>query len=136
VLELTLSRGADLALEFSGQPEAFQTGLDVLRAGGRFVLAGATFPSVPAPMPVEHITRRMLHIVGEYNYGPEDLDAALEFLARSHARSPFETPVARTFPLEAVNDAFAYAEEERPPRVALRPQSRAETHSMNPSAIL
>lgn len=120
MLELTQGRGADLALEFSGHPEAFQTGLAVLRAGGRLVLAGATFPSAPAPTAVEQIVRRMLHIVGVYNYRPEDLETALSFLARSHAHFPFEALVGRTFPLEAVNDAFAYAEQERPPRVAVR----------------
>jgi alcohol dehydrogenase len=121
VLELTQGRGADLALEFSGQPEAFRNGLDVLRAGGRFVLAGATFPGAPAPTPVEQIVRQMLRIVGVYNYRPEDLDAALEFLARNHTRFPFADLVERTFSLDAVSDAFAYAEQERPPRVAVRP---------------
>jgi len=71
-----------------------------------------------------HARYRLNHatlIAGVYNYRPEDLETALSFLARSHARFPFETLVGRTFPLEAVNDAFAYAEQDRPPRVAVRP---------------
>lgn len=121
VLELTAGRGADIGVELSGYPEAIESGIRLLRVGGRFVMAGATFPSRPVQLLGEQIVRRMLQIVGVYNYLPEDLDAALAFLAKTCGDYPFEDLVGKTFPLDDVNEAFACAEQERPPRVAVRP---------------
>lgn len=121
VRELTDGRGADIALELSGIPDAVELGVDLLRFGGRFVLAGATFPSRPSQLAAEQIVRRMLQIVGVYNYNPEDLEAALAFLSQAQGRFPFERLVQQTFPLSDVNAAFEFAERERPPRVAVTP---------------
>ena len=45
VRDATHGRGVDLALELSGSPDAIEAGLPLLRIGGRYVLAGAVFPS-------------------------------------------------------------------------------------------
>jgi alcohol dehydrogenase len=118
---LTDGRGADIGIELSGIPAAVELGVDLLRFGGRFVLAGATFPSRPSQLAAEQIVRRMLHIVGVYNYNPEDLETALAFLSRAQGRFPFEQLVRQTFSLGDVNAAFEFAERERPPRVAIVP---------------
>jgi putative phosphonate catabolism associated alcohol dehydrogenase len=117
--DLTQGRGADLALEFSGYPEAMELGLRLLREGGRFVMAGATFPARPLNWAGEFLVRRLLEVVGVYNYQPEDLGTALDFLAGCAGRFPFAELVARSFPLADVNAAFDYAQHERPPRVAV-----------------
>jgi alcohol dehydrogenase len=119
--ELTGGRGADLALEFSGDPGAMEAGIALLRPGGRLVLAGATYPARPLALSGEEVVRRLLQIIGVYNYEPEDLGSALRFLAGLHQRRPFARLVGRTFSLQDVNAAFAYATKERPPRVALIP---------------
>jgi len=67
----------------------------------------------------EHMVRRMLRITGVYNYRPEDLGRALEFLAATSY--PFASLIGGRFPLTAINSAIAYAEKERPPRVAIYP---------------
>jgi alcohol dehydrogenase len=121
VRDLTDGRGADLGIELSGFPDAVELGVELLRFGGRFVLAGATFPSRPLQLAAEQIVRRMLHIVGVYNYNPEDLETALAFLSQAQDRYPFEQLVCRTFSLADVNAAFDFAERERPPRVAVIP---------------
>jgi alcohol dehydrogenase len=121
VLELTDGRGADVGIDLSGIPDAIELGLGLLRFGGRFVLAGATFPSRPVELFAEQVVRRMLHIIGVYNYNPEDLETALEFLSRVQDRFSFEQLVGKSFSLGDVNAAFEFAERERPPRVAVVP---------------
>jgi len=110
---------ADLALDFAGTPEAAEQALGLLRPGGHLILAGAVFPSRPMSLSGEHMVRRMLRITGVYNYRPEDLGRALEFLAATSY--PFASLIGGRFPLTAINSAIAYAEKERPPRVAIYP---------------
>jgi threonine dehydrogenase-like Zn-dependent dehydrogenase len=121
VLDLTQGRGADVSIELSGYPEAIESGLQLLRMGGRSIIAGATFPSRPVQLSGEQLVRRLLRMIGVYNYEPEDLERALEFLAGSQGRYPFEQLVGESFSLEQVNAAFEYAEQQRPPRVAIIP---------------
>ncbi|MBL8891808.1 MAG: zinc-binding dehydrogenase [Planctomycetaceae bacterium] len=121
VLARTQGRGADVSIELSGYPEAIELGLGLLRFGGRMVMAGATFPSRPVQWPAEQIVRRLLQIVGVYNYNPEDLEAGLEFLSKAQGRFPFEELVGKSFSLDQINAAFAFAREQRPPRVAVLP---------------
>jgi len=121
VKELSAGRGADAGLEFAGYPESIELGVRLLRMGGRFVMAGATFPSRPAQIDAEQIVRRMLRITGVYNYAPEDLETALVFLAAVIDRYPFQDLVGASYPLAEVNAAVAFAESQRPPRVALIP---------------
>jgi alcohol dehydrogenase len=112
---------ADAALELSGHAESVELGLSLLRPGGRLTLAGSTFPDRPAQLSAEQIVRRLIRISGVYNYAPADLDDALVFLDRAAGRFPFAGLVAAAFPLRDVNQAIAFAEAERPPRVALIP---------------
>jgi alcohol dehydrogenase len=121
VLPLTGGRGADAVFEFSGIPDAFEATWQLLRFGGRMVMAGATFPARPVRIPAEQVVRRMLRISGVHNYAPQDLAEALSFLATQSHRFPFLSLVGRVFPLSHIQDALEYAEAHRPPRVALRP---------------
>jgi putative phosphonate catabolism associated alcohol dehydrogenase len=121
IFTLTHGRGADVALDFAGHPQALELGIELLRAGGRFVVAGATFPARPVQWSGEMLVKRLLQVIGVYNYAPEDLGRALEFLAAVQQRFPFAGLVAKTFSLQEVNEAFEYAERQRPPRVAVVP---------------
>jgi alcohol dehydrogenase len=121
IKNLSAGRGADAGLEFAGYPESIELGVSLLRMGGRFVMAGATFPSRPVQLLAEQLVRRMIRITGVYNYIPEDLETALAFLAKVVDLYPFEELVGAKFPLREVNAAIAFAESERPPRVALIP---------------
>jgi alcohol dehydrogenase len=115
----TVGRGADAALELSGAPSACAASLSALRIGGTAVWVGTVSPTEPVPVSPEVFVRRCLTLTGVHNYAPADLLAAVAFLEAHHARYPFAELVSRTFPLSAVNDALAFAEAEKPVRVAV-----------------
>jgi alcohol dehydrogenase len=121
VLERTHDRGADVSIELSGYPEAIELGLNLLRFGGRMVLAGSTFPARAVQLSGEQVVRRLLQIFGVYNYNPEDLEAGLEFLSKAQSRFPFAELVGKSFSLDDINAAFTFARDQRPPRVAVLP---------------
>jgi alcohol dehydrogenase len=110
---------ADVVVEFAGVPESVELGPTLLRPGGQFVMAGSVFPTRPVAFQAEQIVRRMIRIAGVHNYAPRDLATALAFLDRNARRYPFAEMVERSFPLEQVNEAFEFAETNRPLRVAL-----------------
>ncbi len=118
---LTAGRGADAVLELSGSPAAAADGLDVLRPGGVAVWAGAVLPTAPVAVSPERVVRGCLTVAGVHNYAPADLRTSVAFLAAHHVRFPFAGLVTRTFPLDAVEDAFRHAERDRPVRVGVRP---------------
>jgi alcohol dehydrogenase len=118
---LTAGRGAEFVLEFTGVPEAMETGFELLRFGGRFVMAGATFPSRAMALDAEQLVRRMIRVQGVYNYEPQDLKAALAFLSAAIERYPFTELIGRSYRLADIEEAFDYAEKAKPPRVALLP---------------
>ncbi len=119
VKSLTGGRGADLALELSGSAEASRAALNVLRTGGTAVWVGAVSPTEPVAVFPEAVVRHCLTLTGVHNYAPPDLAAAVAFLAANHTRYPFAELVPKAFPLSAVNEAFKFAEAERPVRVAV-----------------
>ena len=121
VQEVTAGRGVDLALELSGASGAVETGLELLRIGGRYVLIGAVFPAPPVPVSAESVVRRWLSIHGVHNYTPTDLADALDFLVRNHDRFPLAELVTDTFTLEESAAAFQHALASRALRVAVLP---------------
>jgi len=122
VEQITDGRGVDLAAELSGAPDAVEAGLDLLRIGGTYVLVGSVFPAPPVPLSAESVVRRLLSIHGVHNYTPQDLAAALEFLAGSHGDFPFADLVGAQFPLSEAAAAFRHAIEAKPFRVAVKPE--------------
>ena len=93
----TSTRGVDIAIDMSGAASAMETGIELLRIGGRYVWVGAVFPGRPVSISAETVVRKLLCIQGVHNYTPEDLGSALQFLKDNHARFPFEQLVAETF---------------------------------------
>lgn len=119
--QMTAGRGVDAVLEVSGSPDATELGLNLLRIGGRMILVGAVFPGRALQVDAEQVVRRLLRIEGLHNYRPDDLAAALEFLAATWKRYPFEELVSMTFPLQDAQAAFEHAVATKPFRVAVIP---------------
>ncbi len=122
----TSARGVDIAIDMSGSAAAMETGIELLRIGGRYVWVGAVFPGRPVSISAETVVRKLLCIQGVHNYTPEDLGSALQFLKANHARFPFEQLVAETFALEDAAAAFSRASQSGVLRVAVSPLGTAE----------
>jgi alcohol dehydrogenase len=121
VEEVTRGRGVDVALELSGSADAIETGVNLLRIGGRYIWAGAVFSDRPLVLSAETVVRRLLTIRGVHNYTPSDLEKAVEFLAKNHQRYPFDELVPASFSLSEADRAFRHAIDSRELRVAVIP---------------
>lgn len=121
VAPTTGGHGFDVVLEISGSPAAFASGWEALRLGGTMVLVGSVFPAPPVEIALEQVVRRNITLKGVHNYAPEDLLAAVEFLAENHARFPFAGLVGPWVPLEEVSRAFDIGRDPGSIRVGVGP---------------
>ncbi|MFP6765838.1 MAG: alcohol dehydrogenase catalytic domain-containing protein [Planctomycetaceae bacterium] len=121
ITERTHGRGVDLVLEMTGATDAAESGIELLRTGGRLILVGAVFPGRSLELSAEQAVRRLLRIEGVHNYRPDDLQTAISFLAAAPADSPAGNLVEQEFRLTEVNQAFQSALENSPLRVSVRP---------------
>jgi len=119
VRKATGKYGVDVALEFSGSPDAFISGLSSLRIGGIYTLVGGVFPTPPTPIQMEDIIRRQLTIRGVHNYRPEDLQTALHFLEMT-SQLPFDRLVTDWTPLADAERAFQRAKDSAVFRIGIR----------------
>ena len=111
----------DAVFEMSGAVDPTRFALSQVRVGGTLVLAGSVLPTPPIELHPEEVVRRCLRIVGVHNYTPADLVTAVRFMAENHQRFPFAEMVSKVFPLSQADEAFAFAEREKPIRVGVRP---------------
>ncbi|RLE63738.1 MAG: alcohol dehydrogenase [Thermoprotei archaeon] len=119
-LEVSEDRGADVIIEVSGAAEVVVQGVEALRIGGRYLIAGLTKPS-PLGLDGNSITRKYMTIKGIHNYGPEHLEKALRFLEENSAKYPFKDLVGAVFPLDKINEAIEAASSGHYIRVGVKP---------------
>lgn len=113
--------GFDCVFEMSGHPLAVETAVGAAGIGGQVVLVGSVSPSPAVPFDPESLVRRLVSIRGVHNYRPDDLVAAVDFLAGHHHRYPFAKMIGATFDLDDIATAFEHAAAHRPLRVAVIP---------------
>lgn len=101
--------GVDAVIEVAGDSSVVPEGIELLRAGGLYLLAGMVHPETPLQLTGEQIVRKCLTLQGVHNYGPCHLDRALEFLERTAGRYPYETLVSPPFKLEDLEAALETA---------------------------
>ena len=106
VKELTGGWGADVVAELVGYPRVIPEGVDMLGNGGRYLEIGnvsplATFEFDPSALVINNKS-----ILGISLYNASALKKALDFLSRAKDRYPFERILARSYPLEEINEAF------------------------------
>ena len=128
---LSLNRGVDIALEFSGSNGGVVDAIESVRTGGCVLLVGSVFPSDDIAISPESIVRRMITLRGLHNYGPNDLADSLRFLQRTHSRIPFESLIGPTFSLDQVTEAFTYATNNKPIRVCVRPGTARDASELD-----
>jgi putative phosphonate catabolism associated alcohol dehydrogenase len=113
--------GVDAAIEVCGVASALNVGMQALRMGGRYVIAGMVVPGVELPVQAHEVLRRCLTIRGIHNYRPEHLGQALEFLERFGERYPYGELVGAEFALREINEAMKVAASGRFVRVGVAP---------------
>jgi len=104
VRAVTGGRGADIVMEFTGHPQAFNEGLDLIRRGGRYVVVGQLGSGTTTFRPSLIVTKQ-LRILGSISGRAKSYWKALEFIA-AHREIPFELMVSNRYPLDEINRAL------------------------------
>ena len=113
--------GADVVIEVCGQAEAIRSGIDWLRIGGRYVIAGVVNPASMVTLDANLILRKYLTLTGVHNYHPRHLVQALEFIMANRTRYAFGELVDGRYALAEVGQAMADAASHRVLRAAIIP---------------
>lgn len=121
VRALALPDGVDVVIEVCGVPAAVQSGVDMLRIGGRYVLAGMVNPESYVTVDANTLVRRWITLRGIHNYHPRHLIQALDFVMANRGRFPFRELVDSKFRLEELDTAFKKAAECSVLRAAIVP---------------
>jgi D-arabinose 1-dehydrogenase-like Zn-dependent alcohol dehydrogenase len=110
VREWTGGTGADVCVEVAGVPAVVQEGLEMLRAGGRYLMMGNIVPGAVAEIVPHDAVRSPKQLLGVLSYDAWVIPRALDWLVRARPRYPLDRLVARTYPLEETTLAFQEAD--------------------------
>jgi putative phosphonate catabolism associated alcohol dehydrogenase len=128
-LQRALARGAvpysanelvDVAFDCTGDPLAIAAQHEQLDVGGVQILLGSVLPSAAFTTPPERFVRGLLTLRGVHNYAPQDLLAAVDWLAANPEL--FVDALGPTFPLEHFAAALAASAAPDVLRVFLTPE--------------
>lgn len=103
--------GADLAYEASGNPEAFNQGVSLLRNRGFYLVPGQYSSSGTISFSPEVITFKALQILGSSQYSIGDVKNYVRLLVEHPQVHEKIAAIATTFPVEQVNEAIQAAKE-------------------------
>jgi threonine dehydrogenase-like Zn-dependent dehydrogenase len=100
VQALTGGRGADVGMEVTGVPEAFNEGVTgLVRRGGRYLVMGNLSPGFTIPFDPGLLTRRSVMVMAVDRYEARYLHKALRFLEGEGRVYPFERLLDADFQL-------------------------------------
>jgi putative phosphonate catabolism associated alcohol dehydrogenase len=116
-----IERGADVVIEVCGDPAVLVSGLDILRIGGRYVLAGRVSPGARVDFDANLIVRKLITMTGVHNYHPRHLVQARDFVVAQRTHYPFSELVDGIYTLTEVDRAMADAAACRVLRAAIVP---------------
>ena len=111
----------DIIMDYSGVASAIESAIPFSQLGCQIVLVGSVLPSPDIEIDPEFVVRNLISLHGVHNYTPVDLERAIEFLELHGSSFPFGSLVAKSFPLEKINEAIDYALDHKPIRVMIRP---------------
>jgi putative phosphonate catabolism associated alcohol dehydrogenase len=113
--------GADAVVEVCGIPDVIPQGLQMLRIGGRYVIAGLVNPDANVTIDANMLVKRWITMRGVHNYHPRHLLQALDFVMANRDRFPFREIVDAKFALSDLDAAFKKAAERTVLRAAIVP---------------
>jgi alcohol dehydrogenase len=118
---LCLPEGADAVIEVCGVPEALTLGLEMVRVGGTYVIAGLVSPGANVTLDANRFVKKMITLKGVHNYHPRHLIEALDFVMQNKAIFPFSKLVDGQYSLDDVTQAMSDASSQRVLRAAIVP---------------
>jgi putative phosphonate catabolism associated alcohol dehydrogenase len=126
VRERTNGLGADLAIEVAGRASVIETGVALLRTGGRYLIQGAVYPGDPLSVDSHDIVTKCLTVYGLHNYEPKHLWMALNLVLNTQETYPFSELTGPRFELtaEGVESAMLALEQRKGIRPIVSHQSR------------
>ncbi len=111
VRALTGGRGADVAIEASGAPDAVSQALDMVRDGGRVVICGHYTDNGAVEIhPHFQVNRKHIEIRGVWGCDYSHFHRAVTVAARHGSHVPWREMVSQVFPLDRAGEALAAVE--------------------------
>jgi putative phosphonate catabolism associated alcohol dehydrogenase len=119
VREQTGGLGADLLIEVVGLAPVVETGVKMLRIGGRYLLHGAVYPNDTFTLQSHDVITKCLSLFGLHNYDARHLKMAMNLVHRTRETYPYSELAGPRFPLTAEGVTEALLALER--REGIRP---------------
>ncbi|MEN8143545.1 MAG: zinc-binding dehydrogenase [Gemmatimonadota bacterium] len=122
VREATGGRGADVVIEATGNPAAVPEGLDMLRDGGTYVVAGHYADAGPVPInPHRQINSKHARVLGQWGTDFHHVVRALGMLEKHVERLPFADVIGGSYTLDQAGQALADVADLAVTKAVIRP---------------
>lgn len=105
VLSQTEGRGADIVMEFTGVPAAFNEGLQLARRGAKYLVVGQLGEGTTEMQP-SMIVKKNINVIGSFSGDARSYSLALQFIEKHQKQFPFEKMITGRYKLEDVNLAM------------------------------
>ncbi|GMA60378.1 zinc-binding dehydrogenase [Alicyclobacillus fastidiosus] len=106
VRSLTGGIGANVGMELTGVTVAFNEGIHLVRAGGRYVSIGNISPGQMTSFDPGLMTRKSIQVIPVVRYDPWYLNKSLKFLERNINKYPFADMLDAEFSFDQIADAM------------------------------
>ncbi|MFI5244951.1 MAG: zinc-binding dehydrogenase, partial [Gemmatimonadales bacterium] len=125
VHQLTSGHGVDVVIEAAGDPRAVPQALDLVRDGGRVVIAGQYTDGGDVSInPHLQINRKHAEIRGCWGCDYSHVHRALQILAQQGRTLPWADAITARFGLDEANEALAAVESRKVIKALIVPESR------------
>lgn len=125
VRALTRGRGVDVVIEAAGAPRAVSDALDLVRDGGRVVIAGQYTDGGDVTInPHRQINRKHVEIRGCWGCDYSHFHRALEYLAAQGGSLPWRAAMTSHYGLDRANEALAAVERHDTIKAIIEPGQR------------
>ncbi|MBF8264994.1 MAG: hypothetical protein HW384_858 [Dehalococcoidia bacterium] len=104
VAEITKGRMADIVVDVTGNPQAIQKSLDMVRPQGTVLAGGLTGTETVTPMPIDKIVMKEIRFQGARSKAAPAVLAALKLV--ESRKYPFEKLVTHRYPLDKTEEAL------------------------------
>ena len=111
VRDLTEGRGADIALECTGYPEAVTQGVQMVRRGGMYIVAGVFADVGNIVLNPHHIAARQVRIVGMCNHPSRGYVPSMKLLEKFKDIYPLRDFITHRFSVSEAADAMAQVQD-------------------------